>query len=357
MMMNIKNKIAKAMVMSPLLAMLSDVHGHANMPLTIDVSGAKQVTTETVAKKCKNEIQEIAAKKALMSDIDLSSTKGQGVITAINQLKTCIMRGEKEFAVNIETVLYPSDNSMHLSVNLIEKNKMKIAFNRTPTQTLPDPVQLIEKWQAYEYKVYKKVLQNKKSPIMKNCPVLHCYLSYGDPEFKTDETYFINEVPKHISELTKILREDKDANKRASAAYLLAHMHDGNELIKILTPSIRDPDQYVRNNILRVISQAINKCKPENFPIADVVDALNFPTITDANKSLLVIASIITQQPKYYSYVILHASNNLLHNLRQQQPNVHELSYYILKTISGKNYGEHDYIAWENWVKTQNLHV
>ena len=353
-MINIKNKMAKAMAISPLLAMLSDVHGLANVMPTIDVLGSQHITAHTLTKKCKHEVEEIAAKKALMSDIDLTTSQGQLLVTAVKQFKTCIMRGEKEYSVNLATIFYPSDNSLHLSVNLIEKNAMKIAFNPVPTQTLPDPAGLIRKWQTYERKMFVKVMQNKMTAATSNCPVFHCFVDYGNSELKADEEYFIKQVPKHITELTKILRDERDEKARAAAVLLLAHAHDGNELITILTHSIRDPNEIVRNNVLRVLAHAINKVKPQVFPIAEVVDALNFPTVTDANKALLVIANLITQQPKYYPFIVQHAGRQLLVNLKQQQPNVHDLAYYILKTVSGKKYAEHDYVAWENWLKIQN---
>ena len=39
--------------------------------------------------------------------------------------------------------------------------------------------------------------------------------------------------------------------------------------------------------------------------------------------------------------------------LRLLQPNNHDHAYFILKTISGKEFGDRDYDAWAQWLKQQ----
>jgi hypothetical protein len=35
--------------------------------------------------------------------------------------------------------------------------------------------------------------------------------------------------------------------------------------------------------------------------------------------------------------------------LKLEQPNNHDPAYRILRTVSGENFGERDYAAWERW--------
>lgn len=35
------------------------------------------------------------------------------------------------------------------------------------------------------------------------------------------------------------------------------------------------------------------------------------------------------------------------------QPNLHSSAYVVLRIISGKDYGEYEYDAWQNWLSEQ----
>ena len=63
----------------------------------------------------------------------------------------------------------------------------------------------------------------------------------------------------HGSKLASIIKSDMSAQKRASAAYLLAHIEDGRKLVKALLPAVYDPEAKVRNNAMRVLSQVADK--------------------------------------------------------------------------------------------------
>ena len=41
--------------------------------------------------------------------------------------------------------------------------------------------------------------------------------------------------------------------------------------------------------------------------------------------------------------------------LRLGQPNNHDYAYRILKAISGQQFGERDYQAWETWLGTHQV--
>jgi hypothetical protein len=103
---------------------------------------------------------------------------------------------------------------------------------------------------------------------------------------------------------------------------------------------------------MRVIGGTLDKTKIDDFPVHDILQALDFPDTTDRNKALYILYSLSKskQSDSYRSTIAHHASHRLVDLLRLQQPNLHDMAYVLLKQISGKEYGERDYAAWENWL-------
>jgi hypothetical protein len=147
----------------------------------------------------------------------------------------------------------------------------------------------------------------------------------------------------------KVLKGDKDPNKRASAAYLLSHSEDPQELAHILAAQIFDPSAHVRNSILRVLGSLLSREVIPDFPKEAIIIALDFPDLTDRNKALYVLCSLAQHQENHH-YILQKAGPYLMTNLKMKQPNLHLFAYDILKLISGKNFNEYDYAAWEKWV-------
>jgi hypothetical protein len=109
---------------------------------------------------------------------------------------------------------------------------------------------------------------------------------------------------------------------------------------------MRDADSGVRNNVMRVLGMTLYKMTQADFPIQTAIDTLDYPHISDRNKGLFILQALVLQ-PRYAKYVLQHAGPQLMDELRMSQKNVHDQSYDILKRISGRNFGERDYKAWE----------
>jgi hypothetical protein len=86
------------------------------------------------------------------------------------------------------------------------------------------------------------------------CRVAHCILGFGHPELAPFEPRFVEKVPRVQDALTRVLREDANRDKRATAAFLLAYAATPEQIAARLVPSIRDPEGMVRNNVLRVLA-------------------------------------------------------------------------------------------------------
>ena len=234
------------------------------------------------------------------------------------------------------------------------KDKKRLAyFFAKPKKTIADPQGLLAKWMEYEDKGRNLLLTDKIPPKVKGCRAYHCLYGFEHPELKSYENIFNSEVPKNIPQLITVLKEDKDARKRGAAAYLLAYSKDSDLLIKTLSRSIKDPEFGVRNDVMRVLGQTLSKVKVSDFPIKNVVEALDYPDETDRNKALLILDSLVRQNEKYKNYVNANAIPALLDQLQAQQPNLHDSSYEVLKVVSGKKYGDRDYQSWEKWYQSQ----
>ncbi|WP_437757386.1 hypothetical protein [Sorangium sp. So ce1389] len=147
-------------------------------------------------------------------------------------------------------------------------------------------------------------------------------------------------------------KEDKDPEDRGAAAFLLAHIKDGEKLVSLMLPMLNDPDALVRNNAMRVLMDVAMLHHDVSIPLTPFLKALDGPTTTDRNKAAAVTWGLIDRPEgtKLYAQVIKEAGPTLLKLLKLEQPNNHDAAYRILKKVSGKDFPERDHAAWEKWL-------
>jgi hypothetical protein len=320
----------------------------------IDVYGTNDFTAEDIRKSFGKDFQKITdyIKSSQNFFYDKENVK-------LSNLKEKIKKGINnlgDFAyVNIDPVIYPDRNDVYFTIDVVNKkdvNRLNVFFPK-PTKSLPDPDGLIIAWQEYEKAAIAKLAQRKISYTLNlnDCPAFHCLFGFGDPDLKKYQNIFDEKVPKNKEKLVEILRNDKDDDKRATAAFLLAHIKDGNELLNIMIPSIHDSNVNVRNNAMRVMGMTLITFKKENFPIDEIVKVLDYPARTDRNKAMVILQSL-SLQPYYAKYIREYAADKIIIQLKMLQPNVHLPAYDILKRISNQKYAERDYSAWELWERS-----
>jgi len=316
----------------------------------IDVFKTDQITLQTINKKFAANFQAIA--DIIRSPDSITSTKNtEDLLKLLNKTVSDINNLGSFAWVTISPIMYPDNNVTYFTIDIVDKaDKTRLShFLVKPTRSIPDPDHLIQTWQEYEKIGFDKFFKTKTAPVIKSCPAFHCLMGFDAPELSKYKNIFMTGVPKNKSQLVTVLKEDKDENKRAAAALLLAHIQDGNELINILAPSMRDPSGQVRNNTMRVLGATLAKNTKADFPVQDAITALDFPELTDRNKALYILSSL-SDQPRYAKYIAQHAQSELLDELKMRQLNVHNLAYEILTKISGKKYGERNYAAWKRWL-------
>ncbi len=313
--------------------------------VAIDIFGTKQVTLEQVLAKSGPELRR-RCEDAIASD---SFPDLRPVVKEIETLG--------DFA-QIEPALIgyyePDGMKYYLTLDFVDRADAarRRPFFAAPTGTHEDPEALLADWHEYEKRVFALMGAQKMSPDRVACPAFHCLGDSTNPEVKPLFDGIVTRAPRHVAELAAILHDDKSPGKRGTAAYVLAFSSDGVALVKLLLPSINDPDSLVRNNVMRVLYDIAAYHPEVDVPLDPVLAALDFPETTDRNKASAVVSALL-KRPGAESLrcpIAQRAGTTLLAMLRLEQPNNHGFAYIILKALSGKDLGERNYDAWQAWL-------
>ncbi|MFP2905764.1 hypothetical protein ACLESD_12045 [Pyxidicoccus sp. 3LFB2] len=182
----------------------------------------------------------------------------------------------------------------YVTVDLVDaEDSHRLRFLSTPSGHPEDPEGLVTRWRAYEDRAIQLARSGALNPSEPRCRVTHCAIGFGHPELEPLETYFVEKVPAAVEALTRVLREESDAESRAAAAFLLAYAATPEQTVERLVPFIRDPDGSVRNNVLRVLLATQEKAEAPLMDVAVVVDALSLPETADRNKSLFLLQMLL----------------------------------------------------------------
>lgn len=319
---------------------------------SVDIYRTKQITVQQILDKYKNDLQSTAD---LLININHHPQLNDARYAALVNKITSGLKENGSFAfLNVSPIMYPGDNTLYITIDAVDmKDKKRLShFIPRPTKNIPDPGDLIAQWRQYKETSDQIIYSKHRFPLIKHSTAWYSTGDFGEPALKKQIAYFQQQVPKYQSQLGRVLNLDKDHVKRAAAALLLGYSSDPHALIRTLTASMRDPNAEVRNNVNLVLSHVLSRVNVTHFPVVDTVQMLDFPLTTDRNKTLAVIHSL-SNQPLYAKYYATHASKLLIASLKMHQPNLHKPAFSILKKISGKPYGEHDYQKWERWAETQ----
>lgn len=323
----------------------------AGTEYTIDTYKSNQVSTDDLKNKFNNEFQTIA-NMMLSIDALYQEKNAQLLSNSISKITSGIYRMGEFSYVGISPIIYPGDEVVHITVDLIDvkDTARSTYFLSEPKESISDTDHLISHWMEYERIGFKLILNKKQQTLYKSCPAKHCLFGFDYPPLKKYKNIFNTLVPKNKHILVETLRSDRDETKRAACAYLLAHIKNKNELVSILVPSIFDSSELVRNNVMRVLGVLLINNPSVKFPIDSAIKALDFPATTDRNKALLIILAL-SKNPIYTKYITKKVGSKLIDYLKLLQPNIHNLAHETLKNISGKKYGEYDIQSWERWLR------
>lgn len=238
----------------------------------------------------------------------------------------------------------------YLTIDVVEPHdtSKRMNFLTTPYDEFADPDGLIALWDEY-LNLGFEIVSSGKFEYPKTCPAWHCTHGFEHPRLQPFLEKFNSMVPKNEAKLVEILQKDKRAKYRGNAAYLLAHIKSGRQLVKHLIPQIRDSSSLVRNNVVRVFTDLASKHPEIEMPIEPFLQALQFPTTTDRNKAAYTLVPL-SRKKRNKRLIVDRAGSTLIEMLKLQQPNNHEPAYEILKNISGEKYEARDYQSWQSWL-------
>lgn len=303
------------------------------------------------------KLNEVILKELLGKDFDEWIKKGlAGDPSSLDIEKSLIQKIQKKFnfpfaEFSIVQFFEPDNLAVHIVLDVIEKNDLasRANFYSEPTGQFTDPDLLIQSWMEYENLGMDLIESGQIAPDGTKCEALHCPFGHEHTKLKRYGPLFTEGVKKNSEKLIEILNKDKRADYRASAAFLLAYLPNGKKVVSALVDRIRDPDQVVRNNVLRVLGD-ISELRPEfAIPVNPLIPALNYPRSTDRSKAVFVVYSLAAHSSSAREELLRDGVPNLLLLLDTKIPDQRDLAYNTLKKVSGKDYPVSDLVSWKNW--------
>jgi hypothetical protein len=258
------------------------------------------------------------------------------------------------FEIGVTLNFGPPQN-VDVMIDVVEKvdAARRMPFKAAPTQELDDPGGLLALWAEYQQKMYELALAGTLMRLDENnCPVLHCIAPFDVPELAPYLPRLNDGARRHEDELYAVAANSADASERAMALFVLAHTNDARRLAPVLGRAIYDPSSGVRNNAMRVLMALAQSNADVDFPIRDLIAALDFPTGADRNKAASAVAALAAHA-RYRDIIRAEAVPGALRLLKVEKANNHDPAYQILTQISGEAFGDRDYAAWERWAASR----
>lgn len=239
---------------------------------------------------------------------------------------------------------------VRVGVDVVEPQDVarRMPFRAPPGADLPDPGGALALWGEYEAKGMDLMMSGRLPPGG-DCPALHCAFFFEHPELDPYLERIDTAAATYRDALFATAEQSANAEYRARAIFLLAHAADAESLLPLLGRAIYDESGSVRNNAMRVMMYMAMEDPTRPYPVEALAAALDFPSESDRNKSAYTLRWAAEFEP-HREVIAATALPNLLRLLRSERPNIHEPAYEALKILSGRDYSDRDYAAWDAWV-------
>ena len=322
----------------------------------IDVYGIDDKQSKEIIKKYGKQIDEIEQSMQLAirdsTKPGYDEKKLQAIFTKREKFMDAIKKKKGYLMIDMQTIFYPDKKNQYTTIEVISKDepqRLRYITPRIKENNYQNKGDIIDKMEEYTQTTIDLIFTNQLESKLGSCPVYHCSGGFNHPKLKPYLAIFNEGVSQHKQMIIDTLVKDPNPERRASAAFLVGHFANPNEIISILLPSVNDQNNGVRNNAIRVIAETMTKAKIHDIDPEPFLALLDSPYTTDRNKSLAVLFQ--SAESKTAKIKIKQQSGQKLINLlKLKQPNNHDMAYVLLKKISGKNYGEHDIKSWQKWL-------
>ncbi len=244
-------------------------------------------------------------------------------------------------------------NIMRLTVDLVDVgDEWRMRFSPAPQGEVADPDGLLAAWGDFVRAYWKLDNAGELAFGYGACKAFSCYGRFDHPELAPREARFIEGVPRNFDALVRVLREDRDEGKRMHAVNLLAYAGSREQVVKAVLPSVRDPSQGVRNEVMRLLGAAQKNQKRVIIPLDTVLESLWLPVISDRNKTAWTLVRILeTEGAVHRKQILDKAAEPLLEMVAMQQVIEREPAHKVFTLLAGRDLGE-DGEVWRQWVET-----
>lgn len=345
--------IKKILVLSILA---SSAMAQAYQTDVVDVYGAKPSVAKRIMKNYAKEVSRLELtmqNQMLQTPGSFESKEFQALVLQQVQLREKIKKENQLKYVNFETIIYPKDDSLYTTIEVVDSDhpeRLRFVKEAADYKSRPYKPDLVGAMQKYQQVNTELMLHHKISPTPGKCPVYHCTAGFEHPQLKPYLNLFNEGAVKQKSFIIKTIKNDPDPERRAAAVFLTSHFKDPKEIIAVLSNSLTDEYEGVRNNVMRVMAETVEKSHAKIDPLP-IIATLDSPVTTDRNKALYVLIAV-ADNPGYHSVIREKGSEKLISLLALNQPNNGEMAHILLKKISGKQYSRTDLSAWKNWASS-----
>lgn len=249
-----------------------------------------------------------------------------------------------------------AERTAFLTVDIVdpEDAAARMPFRAAPQGQALDPDGLLAAWQQYEAEGDAQVRAGQlDGSTHASCPGFYCLWGSGTPELAALEKKIAAGAPAHKDMLLKVLKQDADARKRASALFVLSYLPDGKQVVDLSLDALNDPAEEVRAAGLQILSDVALYHKSVLIDLSKILPVLDYPTVSDRAKALSVMIGL-GDNPAYKPLVMTRGTPYLLGLLRLRQPANHDLAFTLLSTLAAQAIGQRDYPGWNAWIKSQN---
>lgn len=310
----------------------------------------------------KDRLDEAVLRKTLGTDLDRWLGFGMKGDPAAASLQQKLLEKMKStfslFFAEWSVFQHFGSPAIHVTLDVVEVTDVgrRMPFLPEPTGEFQDPEGILLAWSKYEDTAFALMQEGKLIPMEKpECPAYHCPFGHKHPKLKSFEKTFVEGSQKHATRLIEIQAIDKRFEYRAAATYVLAYLKDGKKVVGCMMDRIRDPHDLVRNNALRVLSHIAEFHRNLLIPILPVIEALDFPRVSDRSKALLVLYGLSLSSRDYKKKILENGVPTLIRLLASGQPGHRDPAHAILKAISGKTLPASNLIAWKRWAEGRLL--
>lgn len=321
----------------------------------IDAHGTSEIKAEQIVKQYGKKVDELEAQLLMLGQQPDSKARTASLKKEFKKKINLIKALQKKYGysfVDFQTIVYPDKQNNYTTIEVVEKNAPKRMlfvdknhYEEEEEKNFADD--LISKMRLYESSFIRLMIATKAQFEKVDCPYYHCLAGFKNKDFDSKLLALKKGADSQKQFVIDSLK-DKNPQRRGAAAYLVGLFDDPKEIMRLVMPLVNDVNEGVRNNATRVIGATMEKAKITEIDVHPFIQLLNSPFVLDRNKSLWVLL-VASKNPKQKIIIKQQAKHRLIELLALKQPNNHDIAYALLKNISGKDYGEYDYKAWNQW--------